>query len=122
MALSDITPAVVISETTAAKKTASAILALAVYVDTHVSELWDLYGVTWHALGSQQQNAVITAIAKEAGVVVNAVLLTWFRTFLDLCIGERYKDDLIEKLQVQEAQLTAKLAAIRAEIDKLTTP
>ena len=119
MALSDISPQDILGETTQAKRTASALLALAVYVDQNADELWVQYGDTWPAMSLSQKKVVVNSIASDAGIVLTAVMVTWFVQFTDLMINERYGAVLLAKLKAQESQLDTKLTSVRAQIAEL---
>jgi hypothetical protein len=119
MGLLDITPADVIGETNQAKSLASAILALAAYVDAHADELWVEYGKAWASMTNARKNEVITQLCATAGVAVSTALLGWIREFINLLIGDRYAVELLAKLTAQETTLVAKLEAVRAQIAEL---
>ena len=121
MALSDITPQQLIDETANAKKTAKAILILAVYVDDHADALWEQYGKSWATMTAQQKAVTINIIAAEAGVVLSSGLNQWFVSFMNLLINNSYKAVLLSRLREEEISVTAKLSAIQAKIEALET-
>lgn len=119
MALADITPAQVAEETLAAKRLASEILALAAYIDRNEDALWAQYGATWRTATNPQKNAIIQAVADSAGVPISPTLVTWIRSFVDIILGDRYKDALLAKLRAKESSLQTELAAVQQQIADL---